>query len=55
VKSLVLYPDKMEKFAQTHPSVYNEFLEVLFVLRRSDGYWSGIYSDLHIEQVLMGI
>ena len=27
----------------------------LFVLRRSDSYWAGIFSDdLYIEQVLMG-
>jgi len=54
VKSLVLYLDKMEQLEHTHPSVYSRFLEGLFVLRRSDSYWSGIYSDLYIEQVLMG-
>lgn len=54
VKSLVIYVDKMEKLEETHPSVYNRFMQGLFVLRRSDSYWSGIYSDLYIEQVLMG-
>ena len=54
VKSLVLYLDKMEHLEQTHPTVYNRFMGGLFVLRRSDSHWSGIYSDLYIEQVLMG-
>ncbi len=44
----------MGKLEQTHLSVYNRFMQGLFVLRRSDSYWSGIFSDLYIEQVLMG-
>jgi hypothetical protein len=54
VKSLVLYLDKMNKLEESHPTVYTKFLEGLFVLRRSDTYWAGIFSDLYIEQVLMG-
>jgi hypothetical protein len=54
VKSLVLYLSKMEKLDETHPAVYTKFMEGLFVLRRSDNYWAGIFSDLYIEQVLMG-
>jgi len=53
-KSLVLYLEKMDTLEETHPAVYAKFLEGLFVLRRSDKYWSGISSDLYIEQVLMG-
>ena len=54
VKSLMLYLKKMDKLEETHPAVYTKFLEGLFVLRRSDSYWAGIFSDLYIEQVLMG-
>ena len=53
-KSLVLYLNKMNNLPQTHPDVYAKFMAGLFVLRRTDSYWSGIFSDLYIEQVLMG-
>lgn len=43
----------MEKLEETHPVVYAKFLEGLSVIRRSDRYWAGIFSDLCIEQVLM--
>lgn len=52
-KSLVLYLNKMEKLQDTHPHVYSKFVDGLFVLRRSENYWAGIYNDLYIEQVLM--
>ena len=52
-KSLVLYLNKMEKLQDTHPHVYSKFVDGFFVLRRTDNYWAGIYSDLYIEQVLM--
>ena len=42
------------KLEETEPSVYMKFLEGQFVLRHSVSYWSGIFSDLCIEQVLMG-
>ena len=54
VKSLVLYLEKMDKLEETHPTVYKQYMEGLFVLRRSDSYWAGIFSDLYIEQVLVG-
>ena len=43
----------MEKLQDTHPRVYNKFVDGFFVLRRTESYWAGIYSDLYIEQVLM--
>ena len=52
-KSLMLFLNKMDKFEQTNPSIYNKFVEGLFVLRRTDSCWAGVYSDLYIEQVLM--
>ena len=52
-KSIVLYLHKMKKLQDTHPHVYNQFINGFFVVRRTDSYWAGIYSDLFIEQVLM--
>ena len=54
VKSLMLYLQRMEKLDATHHAVYAQFMEGLFVLRRSDSYWTGIFGDLYIDQVLMG-
>ena len=42
------------KLKETEPAVYMKFLEGQFVLRHGDSYWSGIFSDLCIEQVLVG-
>ncbi len=52
-KSLVLYLNKMQNLEESHPHVYNKFVDGFFVLRRSDRYWAGIYSDLFIEEVLI--
>ena len=52
-KSLVLYLNKMESLQDTHPDLYSKFVDGLFVLRRSENYWAGVYTDLYIEQVLM--
>ena len=41
------------KLEETEPSVYMKFLVGQFALRHSDSLWSGIFSDLCIEQVLM--
>ena len=54
VKSLVLYLEKMEKLEEKHPHINARFMDGLFVLRRSDSYWAGVFSDLYIEKVLMG-
>ena len=53
-KSLMLYLQKMEALPVTHPDVYARFQEGYFVVRRSDSHWTGMFSDLCIEQVLMG-
>ena len=53
VKSLVLYLQKLDELVETHPAVYNQFMEGRFVLYRSNNHWAGIFSDLFIEQVLM--
>ena len=44
-KSLVLYLTQMEKLQDTHPHVYSKFADGVFVLRRTESYWAGIYSD----------
>lgn len=52
-KSLALFIPRMIDLEQTHPDVYRAFMNGLFPVRRSDGAWSGIFTDLFIEQVLM--
>ena len=37
----------------THPWLYHKFSEGLFVVRRSDRFWPGLWPDLTIEQVMM--
>jgi hypothetical protein len=44
----------MDKLEETYPYVSSKFLEGLFVIRQTNSYWAGIFSDLCIEQVLMG-
>ena len=44
----------MYKLETTHPVIFNNFKDNgLHVIRRSDTYWSGLSSDLIIEQGLM--
>ena len=52
-KSLALFIPKMLDLEHTHPDVHAAFTKSLFPARRADGKWSGIFSDLFIEQVLM--
>ena len=43
----------MLNLQHSHPRVHRAFCDGLFPVRRSDGAWSGIFTDLFIEQVLM--
>jgi len=52
-KSLALFIPKMFELESTHPDVHAAFMNGFFPVRRSDGVWSGIFTDLFIEQVLM--
>jgi 5'-3' exonuclease len=52
-KSVYLYLSQMQDLDKTHPEVYNHFMKGNHVLRRTDRYWSGLSTDLIIEQVLM--
>ncbi|KAK3713979.1 hypothetical protein QZH41_005649 [Actinostola sp. cb2023] len=52
-KSAYIYLQLMYDLQQTHPEVYNSFLDGLHVVRRSDRFWAGLSTYLIIEQVLM--
>ena len=53
-KSLALFIPEIIDLKRTHPDVYEAFANKgLFQVRRTDGVWSGIFTDLVIEQVLM--
>ena len=54
VKSFVLFLRKMEQLPITHPRIYQHFMEGKFIVRHGDKYFSGIFGDLHMEQVYMG-
>lgn len=52
-KSTYLYLQNMFSLEEEHYDVYNSFQNGHHVIRRSDRYWSGLSTDLIIEQVLM--
>lgn len=52
-KSAHIYIQDMYDLKETNPKVYDHFLSGHFVIRRSDRFWSGLSTDLVIEQVLM--
>ena len=52
-KSLALFIPKMLDLENTHPEVHAAFMNGFFPVRRTDGAWSGVFTDLFIEQVLM--
>ena len=52
-KSAYVYIQKMSNLEKDHPTVYKQFQNGHHVIRRSDRYWSGLSTDLIIEQVLM--
>uniref|UniRef100_K1PS75 Uncharacterized protein n=1 Tax=Magallana gigas TaxID=29159 RepID=K1PS75_MAGGI len=51
-KSVYLYLSQMQDIDRVHSEVYNHFMEGNHVLRRTDRCWSGLSTDLIIEQVL---
>jgi hypothetical protein len=53
LKSAYHYLQSMAQLGETHPEVHQKFLEGFHVVRRSDKFWSGVSSDLVIEQSLM--
>jgi hypothetical protein len=52
-KSCHIYLHRMAELKENHPTVYQAFVSVQHVVRRSDRFWSGLPTDLIIEQVLM--
>lgn len=53
-KSARIYLQLMLNLETTHPWLYRRFaVEGLFIVRRSDRFWAGLWPDLTIEQVLM--
>ena len=52
-KSTYMYLQSMSKLEITHPNVYQKFIVGYHVVRRSNRLWSGLSTDLIIEQVLM--
>lgn len=48
-----LYLSQMQDIEFHHPKVYAHFMEGKHVIRRTDRYWSGLSTDLVIEQVLI--
>ena len=52
-KSLALFIPRMQDLERTHPKVYRAFMSGLFPVRRTDGAWCGMFTDLFIEQVLI--
>jgi hypothetical protein len=53
VKSAHVYLQDMLELEQTHPNLDAAFKSGLHVVRRSDRFWSGLSTDLVIEQALM--
>jgi hypothetical protein len=53
VKSAHVYLQDMLELEQTHPNLDAAFKSELHVVRRSDRFWSGLSTDLVIEQNLM--
>ena len=52
-KSAYVYLQMMTTLPETHPDVHQKFEDGYHIVRRSDRYWAGLFTDLIIEQVLM--
>ena len=52
-KSARFYVQQMQDLHITQPWLHQQFMNGLHAVRRSDRYWSGLWSDLTIEQTLM--
>ena len=53
-KSARIYLQQMLELPQKHPWLFKKFSrDGLFVSRRSDRYWAGLWPDLTIEQIMM--
>ena len=52
-KSARFYLQQMLSLPQTHPWLYNQFFKGLHTARRNTSFWSGLWTDLTIEQTMM--
>ena len=52
-KSARLYLQQMNKLPETHPCLYNEFVNGNHTAQRTKWNWTGIWTDLAIEQTMM--
>ena len=48
---LPLYRKEMKDLPQTHPEVYNQFINGNFTIRLKQGKADGVWSDLALEQI----
>ncbi|VDI40711.1 Hypothetical predicted protein [Mytilus galloprovincialis] len=53
LKSAYVYLQQMHGLSRTNPVINEALMSGFHVMRRSDRFWSGLSSDLVIEQVLM--
>ena len=53
LKSVHIYLQDMAKLLEQHPEIHQHFKEGLHAIRRSHRCWSGLSTDLAIEQCLM--
>lgn len=52
-KSVRLYLQEMKKLPKTHPWLYQEFMNGNHTVQRTERNWTGIWTDLAIEQTMM--
>ena len=52
-KSARFYVQQMQSLPEKYPWLYDIFIHGLHAVRRSNRHWSGLWSDLVIEQTLM--
>lgn len=52
-KSARLYLQKMLFLQTSHPWLFEKFVNGFHAVRRTDHHWSGLWSDLVIEQTMM--
>ena len=52
-KSARLYVQQMKYLFESHPWLHQQFISGNHAVRRSAYHWSGLWSDLTIEQTMM--
>ena len=52
-KTCRLYLQSVDKLEKDHPQIFKQFSFGNYTVRRTDMIWSGLWTDLSIEQILM--